>query len=340
MKGSTRPPLERMEIIHQMIVDAMGKKRIFKNPYPNTNDFSKELEVDNKTVARDLGFMRDRLKLPIQYDRKKYGYYYTEKVNAFPSIQLTERELFSLVVAQKAIAAYRGTAFEEPLKNTFRKLIYKIPKDSSIHILLDDWDRSVVFQGQSMHLGNSDHFDQLAQAVIYKKQLIITYKRPNQKEISKRQIDPIQMLHLRGEWYLLAWCYVRNALRIFHPMRIQSIKETGQKCNSHSKVSVEEYLKNSLGIYAGQKEQEIELLIDSNAADYFRERKWHHSQENQELPQGQLRVTFKLNSLYEIERWILSWGGLIQALKPKELIDRINKSAQKLVTCHKEKTNF
>ena len=48
MKGSTRPPLERMEIIHQMIVDAMGKKRIFKNPYPNTNDFSKELEVDNK----------------------------------------------------------------------------------------------------------------------------------------------------------------------------------------------------------------------------------------------------------------------------------------------------
>ena len=65
--------------------------------------------------------MRDRLGLPIGYDAQKFGFYYTEAVTGFPSIEVSEGEITALFVAQKALAQYKGTPFERPLHSAFRK---------------------------------------------------------------------------------------------------------------------------------------------------------------------------------------------------------------------------
>ena len=109
----TRPPLERMLRIHQAILSGGS---------PNAATLAKELEVSTKSVHRDLEFMRDRLKLPLAFDRRRFGYYYTEEVKAFPTLQITEGELFALVVAEKALQQYRGTSFEKPLPVSYTHL--------------------------------------------------------------------------------------------------------------------------------------------------------------------------------------------------------------------------
>ena len=43
--------------------------------------------------------MRDRLRMPIEYNPGRVGYFYTEEVSSFPTLQITEGELFALVVA-------------------------------------------------------------------------------------------------------------------------------------------------------------------------------------------------------------------------------------------------
>ena len=77
--------------IHQAIVS--GK-------YPNATTLAAEIEVVTKTIHRDIEFMRDRMGLPIEYDERKYGYYYTEEVSAFPTLQITEGELVALLIAE------------------------------------------------------------------------------------------------------------------------------------------------------------------------------------------------------------------------------------------------
>ena len=67
--------------------------------YPNATTLASQLEVCTKSINRDLEFMRDRLELPIQYDGSRFGYFYTEPVKAFPTLHITEGELFALVVA-------------------------------------------------------------------------------------------------------------------------------------------------------------------------------------------------------------------------------------------------
>ena len=53
---------------------------ILSGKYPNCTKLAQELEVSTKSVARDLEFMRDRLNFPLEYDKTRWGYYYTEEV--------------------------------------------------------------------------------------------------------------------------------------------------------------------------------------------------------------------------------------------------------------------
>src|SRR5215471_6544315 len=109
----SRPPLNRFqEIFHA----------IKTNRYPNRTQLARSIEVTTKTIQRDLDYMRYQLGLPIEFDYARGGYYFTRPINDLPLFQLTESELVSVFVAQKALEAYRGTPFEQPLRTAFQKL--------------------------------------------------------------------------------------------------------------------------------------------------------------------------------------------------------------------------
>jgi len=48
-----------------------------------------EFEVSTKTIQRDLDFMRDRLRLPIVYDEKRFGFLYARPID-HPPISFVE----------------------------------------------------------------------------------------------------------------------------------------------------------------------------------------------------------------------------------------------------------
>ncbi|MGC8991868.1 MAG: helix-turn-helix transcriptional regulator, partial [Verrucomicrobiia bacterium] len=145
----SRPPLERMLRIHRAI--QAGK-------HPNATTLAAEMEVSTKSVHRDIEFMRDRLGLPIEFDPRRNGYYYTQEVASFPTLQLTEGELFALLVAEKAIQQYRGTTFERPLMSALRKMADSLPEPVSIHF--SDWDRAISFRTSVELFLNLEVFDQ------------------------------------------------------------------------------------------------------------------------------------------------------------------------------------
>src|SRR5690348_2293689 len=108
---------------------------------PNATEMANDLSVCEKSIYRDIDFMRDRLGIPIEYDDERHGYYYGKDVSAFPAFQVTEGELFALLVAEKALQQYRGTTFEKPLVSAFRKIAESLPETVSLH--LADWDQTI-----------------------------------------------------------------------------------------------------------------------------------------------------------------------------------------------------
>ena len=316
----SRPPLERMLRIHQAI--QAGK-------YPNATALAGELEVSTKSIYRDIDFMRDRLELPIEFAVARNGFHYTQDVGSLPTLQITEGELFALLVAEKSLQQYRGTTFEKPLRSAFKKMAAALPDTISLN--LADWEQTISFRTSIEPILNLEIFDALAQATAQRKQLELTYRKPGRKETEPRVVDPYHLANINGEWFLFAHCHLRNDIRTFVPGRILEAKPTGQAFVRPHRFSLDKRLRDSFGVLTGPGEFDVVICFDELAADYIREKRWHPSQQLTELEDGGVQLRLKLSSLAEIQRWILSWGGRAKVLAPVELTESVTAAARAIL---------
>lgn len=316
----SRPPLERMLRIHQALQS--GK-------LPNASTLAQEIEVTSKTIHRDIEFMRDRMNLPIQYDVSRNGYFYNGEVSAFPTMQITEGELFALVVAEKALQQYRGTSFERPLLSAIKKMEQSLPDTISLN--LADVGQTISFRTSVEPILELKTFDLLARAVAQRQQLEMDYRKPGAAKPEARIVDPYHLANINGEWFLFAFDQGRKDFRKFVPARIRGIKPTGKVFERSKKFSLEKQLRDSFGVHSGEGEFDVVVRFSARAADFIREKKWHESQQLQELKSGGVDLQVKLSSLVEIERWVLSWGGDAKVIKPRELAEAVRRSAEKIL---------
>ena len=317
---SVRPPLQRMLQIHRAIQSGV---------YPTAGSLATELEVSAKSIYRDLEFMRDRLDLPLEYNARRGGYEYTAEVSAFPTLQISEGELISLVIAEKALEQYRGTSFEKPLVSAFKKIAASLPETISVN--LADWGQTISFHTSAEPILDLSVFDALAKATAQRQQLTLLYRKPGQQEAEARKVNPYHLANINGEWFLFAYCHMRRDIRTFVPARIQRITPTGESFSRPHGFSLERRLRDSFGVHSAQGEYQIRIRFHEIVADYIREKKWHPSQQLQELPDGGLELHLKLSSLVEIQRWVLGWGGDAVVIEPPELAAAVASAAQRIL---------
>jgi predicted DNA-binding transcriptional regulator YafY len=298
--------------------------------YPNATKLAAELEVSTKSIHRDLEFMRDRLELPLEFDPGRNGYHYGEEVSAFPTLQITEGELFALLVAEKALQQYRGTTFEKPLLSAFRKMAASLPDTVSLN--LADWEHTISFRTRAEPRLNLESFDALARATAQRRQLELTYRKPGRKDTERRVVDPYHLANINGEWFLFAYCHLRKDIRTFAPARIQAVRPTGRTFVRPRRFSLEHRLRDSFGVLSGQGEFQVVIRFDESVADYIREKRWHASQRLAELADGGVELHLRLSSLVEVQRWTLSWGGHAVPVQPPELVGLVAESARRLLS--------
>jgi proteasome accessory factor B len=316
----SRPPLERMMRIHDAIQS--GK-------FPNAAQLAKELEVSPKSVQRDLEFMRERMKFPLEYDKNRWGYYYTKDVGSFPAFTVTEGELFAVLVAEKAMHQYRGTNLEKPLLSAFRKLAASLPETISLHMA--DWEQSISFRSSAEPISNLEVFDQLARAAAEGRQLALQYRKPGSGAAENRAVDPYHLANVNGDWFLFAYCHLRKDIRTFVPSRIVSVEETGTRFQRPRDFSIENALRDSFGVHSGKAEHKVVIRFNELVSDYIREKKWHSSQQLKNLSNGGVELTLRLSSLVEVQRWILSWAGNAQVVAPEELKKAVQQAGARIV---------
>jgi proteasome accessory factor B len=297
--------------------------------FPTAAIIAGELEVSSKSVYRDLEFMRDRLRLPVKFDTQRGGYYYSEKVNAFPTIQISEGELFALVVAEKAVQQYRGTSFEKPLLSALKKMEKALPETISFN--LSEMERAISFRTSAEPILDLKIFQKLTKATAARQQLALLYRKPGSRTAEERVVDPYHLANINGEWFLFAFDHLRKDIRTFVPARMKGITPTGKRFAAPQKFSLEKRLRDSFGVHSGRGTFRVVLRFSEAVADYIREKKWHESQELKELKGGAVELRMTLSSLDEIERWVLSWGGSAEVSAPNELAESVRRAARRIL---------
>jgi hypothetical protein len=201
----SRPPLYRFqEIFHA----------IKTGGYPNRTKLAETIEVTTKTIQRDIDYMRYQMSVPIEFDFAKGGYHFTRPMTELPLFQLTEAELVSVFVAQKALEAYKGTAFEQPLRAAFQKL-QAATGSANISVSWEDLESAISFRQFAAYLPDATVFSELAQAIRNGEVVDFGYKKLDSKAFEKRTVEPWHLACVSGQWYLLGYDRNRKARRIF-----------------------------------------------------------------------------------------------------------------------------
>ncbi len=289
--------------------------------FPNRHRLAADIEVTTKTIQRDLDFMRERLCLPIAYDSEGGGYRFTQPVSSFPMVELTESELVSVFIGQKALAQYKGTPFEAPLRSAFDKLTSNLT--GRLTMAWSDLDALVSFKSFEITPVDLTTFQLTSEAVRKSQELTFDYKKLDSTKYEKRTIQPYHLACVQDQWYVIGHCLKRDALRTFVLARMKNPSLGSATFERPANFSIEKHLKDSFGVFTSTETHTVRLKFDAFAGQLVRERIWHPSQKIQELADGGLELTLQLSSLHEIEPWVLSWGEHVRVIGPVELKKRI-----------------
>lgn len=312
-KLSTRMPLERIAYIDDLIR---------RDRYPSVRELAGHFEVSERTVYRDIDFMRTMLGYPIEFSRTRRGYFYSGPAPALPGIVLTEGELFSVFIAQKVLAQYRGTPYEAALRSAFDKI--RAALTDEVELYLDEWDEKITFSAGGSPGIEPGVFAALQEALHCGFTVRMLYYAAYRDEESWRAVDPYFLFNVEGDWYLVGYCHLRDQLRTFVPSRIREIELTEEVFNRPKDFALSDYLRDCLRVeVTGQVPKTVRIKFSAHQARYIRERDWHSSQAVEELDGGGVVLTLTVSGESELIRWLLSYGADAELLDPPELRDRV-----------------
>jgi predicted DNA-binding transcriptional regulator YafY len=287
--------------------------------YPTADRLSELAEVDAKTVRRDLTYLRDHYGAPVEFVRARNGWHYAEPTYRLPALLVTEGELLAIFLAGQVLRQHEGTPYEENLKRAIRKLAELLPDEVSLQ--WDALEQAHSFRNSVSTLQDIETFRRLADAVLHKRQLRITYWTASRDSVTERVIDPWHLTCLDGEWYVIAFCKLRNDRRMFSPARIRALVETGKTFTVPDEFRIGDFFDGTFRVIRddGQPLQRVRLRFAPSAAKYIREKIWHASQKLHVEPDGSAVLELSLRSLLEVRRWIMSWGSECEVLEPPAL---------------------
>lgn len=294
-------------------------KRIRANSYPSVGKLSQEFEVSKRTIERDLSFMRDFFGAPLRYDPKRRGYYYAGGDFKLPPVSLTEGEAVAIFLAQKVLGHYKGTPYENQIKRAIEKILFLLP--DQIVVDFGFFESAISFRIGELR-GDEEkvagEFEAITRAIKECRVIEMDYYTASRDEETSRRVHPYHLRYHGGCWYMIAFCCMRNEVRIFALDRIRRLEVTEDHFEKGSGFSIEEYLGGSMGIELGG-EAHVVVRFDREQARFIRERVWHPSQVTEELEDGGLLLSMDVRGLGEVKRWILGYGRHAEVLKPEWL---------------------
>jgi predicted DNA-binding transcriptional regulator YafY len=308
MYQAARPPLRRIMAIDQAM--RAGE-------WPNASTLARHLEVNTRTIRRDLAFLRDQLRAPIEFDVGHNGYYYAEPTYRLPHFQMSEGELLALYLAERLLRQLEGTPFESDLRGAIEKLGTMLPDGVSVH--LDSRADLFAVLPAARPSYAPGCFCTLATAVVCRRRLEMVYWTASRDETNRRTFDPYDLVLVEDGWYAVGYCHLREEVRVFAVQRVRSVQATGDTFDRPAGFRVEYYMQGSFRAVRGDGDHQVVLRFASTVSGRIAEKRWHPSQTTESQPDGSLILTMRLSSLVEVKRWVMSWGATCEVMEPREL---------------------
>ena len=249
-------------------------------------DILEKMECSESTFKRVREYMQDHLNAQIDYLLEQNGYLYANQNYELPGLWFGTDELLALVSLEKLLSGLNVSVLNTHLM-PFKARIDKLLINQSIKA--DNLHRMRILPINA-RINKPDQFQHISVAVVLRKCLHITYHARGSNEISQRTISPQRLLHYRDNWYLDAWCHLKNQLRTFAIDRIQQLQNSQTPCIDITDDILDAHFKSGYGIFSGEAKYMATLIFSANRARWVADEAWHPDQKFTWLSDGRYQL--------------------------------------------------
>ncbi|MFA6062203.1 MAG: YafY family protein [Gallionella sp.] len=292
-------------------------------------EFLASLEISSATLKRDLTYMRDRLNAPIIYDRELGGYRF-DKLNglqgvqyALPGLWFSADEIHALLTMQHLLSNLdTGGLLGSHIQPLLSRLTALLGAADNPAVEVKKRVRIEMVGVRHLQLS---HFGAVGSGLLLRKRLLIDYYARGTNQTSQREVSPQRLIYYRGNWYLDAWCHLRDDLRSFSVDAMRRVEILGKRALDVPETKLDEVLGSGYGIFAGKAVQWATLLFSPECARWVANERWHPNQKGRSHKDGSYELKLPYSNDTELLMDILKYGAGVKVLAPMELVARVSK---------------
>ncbi|MHB1560561.1 MAG: helix-turn-helix transcriptional regulator [Isosphaeraceae bacterium] len=284
-------------------------------------ELMQELRVTDKTVRRDLDFLREQ-GFPIEERTEDFG----RKVWKLRSdwgqklLQFDFQEAAALYLGLQLLESMAGTPFWSAAHSAWRKIRSTLGDHASRYL-----DRfPSVFHctpaGHRDYASKAELLETLTIAIEEYRAVHITYQSDQSTEPATRDVYPLRIIRKdTGALYLVAFAPEDDQKKTYKLDRIDAVEISSFVFQIHRDFDVDAFLAGSLGIYDGDDDLAVVIRFHPTAARHARESRWHRTEVFEPQRDGSLVLRLRLSSTVEIRSRVLAYGASATILEPESL---------------------
>lgn len=286
-------------------------------------ELQQRLEVSRATLHRDIKDLRERMNVPILCDRDTGTYRIDTSVERYelPGVWFSAGEIHALLSMQQLLAAFdAGGLLAEHVGPLRQRLLGMLESatDSA-----DDIARRIRILSAAARHYAPQHFQHIAAALMERRRLSIEYVARSKGDASQREISPQRLTHYRDNWYLDAWCHLRDELRSFAVDAIKTVKTMDAAAREIPESELDAALGAGYGIFAGAEVQWATLLFTPDRARWVAAEHWHPEQQGCFLDDGSYQLRLPYSNDPELIMDILKYGPDCEVVGPVGLREKV-----------------
>jgi predicted DNA-binding transcriptional regulator YafY len=219
-----KPRLSRLTAI----LTQLQSKRIV-----TAKEIAEKHDVSIRTVYRDVRTL-EKSGIPILTEEGK-GYTLMDGYKV-PPVMFTEKQANALILAEQLVLKNKGASFIKDYSEAIDKIksILRYTIKDKANLLADRTQYNQVKNQER----NSNNLSDLQNALTSYNLVKIEYIE-KENSVTDRLIEPFALLNSEN-WYLVAWCRLRNEFRFFRPDRIRTMEILKEKFKPHN-MTLQEY---------------------------------------------------------------------------------------------------
>jgi predicted DNA-binding transcriptional regulator YafY len=283
------------------------------------------LEVSPATLKRDLAYMRDRLNAPIVFDRDNGGYRFEKQSIGtqyeLPGLWFSAEEIHALLTMQHLLINLdTGGLLGPHIKPLLSRLTSIIGSDEDE---LTEVEKRIKIEAVGARQFHLDQFQAVGSALLRRKRLMIDYHARGTDEVTRREVSPQRLIYYRDNWYLDAWCHLRNGLRSFSVDTIKRVDILEKNSEDVSEKKLNDVLGSGYGIFSGKDVTWATLHFTGQRARWVASERWHPNQKSKFLSDGTFELKIPFSDDRELLMDVLKHGAEVEIIEPPELRDKV-----------------